>query len=108
MKRPHNRFEIPDPSYACTVISDKLKELFGIDDDISTIKDKNSESMQNDLKSILTWIVDAVWGSSDAIQIIVKHIQKKASQPNSLINKIWRRYPKFATTILTKSMRKVS
>lgn len=107
MRRPHNRFEIPDPSYSCRVITEKLKDIFGIDDDISTVKDKNSENTQNDLKSIFTWIVDAVWGSSDAIQIIINHIMIKASNPQNSISKIWIKYPKFANIILTKSMRKV-
>ena len=107
MRRPHNRFEIPDPSYSCRIISDKLKELFGIDDDISTLKDKIKYNEQNDLKSIFTWIVDAVWGSSDAIQIIINHIESKANNSKGLIHNIWRKFPRFTSTILLKSMNKL-
>ena len=107
MRKPHSRFDIPDSTYACRVISDKLKESFGIGDDVGTVKYEDGDTDESDLGNIFGWIVDAVWGNSDAIQIILKNIQNKAKNPRNLISKIWTKYPRFASSILTKSMKKI-
>ena len=107
MRDPHSRFDIPDSTYAWRVIADKLKNSFGIGDDIGTVKYEDDDTDESDLGNIFVWIVDAVWGFSDAIQIILKNIQNKAKNPRNLISKIWTKYPRFASSILTKSMKKI-
>ena len=107
MSKPHSRFDIPDWNYAWRVIADKLKNSFGIGDDIGTVKYEDGDSDGSDLGNIFRWIVDAAWGNSDAIKIILKNIQSKAKDPRNLINKIWTKYPRFASSVLTKSMKKI-
>ena len=106
MRSPHNKFDIPDSSYSCRIISDKIKEAFGVSDDGGTIanEDKNKE---NDIGFIFNKIVDAVWGNSEAIEYISKQFTNKSNDPQNLISKIWSKYPSFRTTILTKSMQKL-
>ena len=108
LSRPHSKFDIPDSSYACRVISDKIKEAFGVSDDLGTINNGDDENKEFDIAKILKWIINAVWGNLKAINHISKHIQTKSKDPRNKMSKIWTEYPLFGSTILTKSMQKLS
>lgn len=51
MRKPHNRFDIPDPSQSLRVITNKLKEAFGANTQ-SDLSDNNQNNF-DDLSDIL-------------------------------------------------------
>ena len=108
LSRPHSKFDIPDSSYACRVISDKIKEAFGVSDDLGTIVNGDDENKEFDIAKILKWIINAVWGNLKAINHISKYIQMKSKDPRNMISKIWTKYPLFGPAILTTSLQKLN
>ena len=105
MRKPHNRFEIPDPSRSLRVITDKLKELFGANTQ-SDLSDNNRNDF-DDLTDILWMIVNAVWGSPDDINNIADKIVERAMEDSNLISNIWTNFPQFKVSIVKKSFDKI-
>ena len=105
MRKPHNRFEIPDPSRSLRVITDKLKELFGANTQ-SDLSDNNRNDF-DDLTDILWMIVNAVWGSPDDINNIADKIVERALEDSNLISNIWTNFPQFKVSIVKKSFDKM-
>ena len=110
MSRPHNKLDIPDSSNACRAISNKIKEAFGVSENSGTIINENEddENKEFDIDKIFNWIVDSVWGNSEAILKISNQIKKKSKDPRNLISEIWTKYPSFGPVILTKSIQKIN
>ena len=78
MRQPHKRFEIPDQSNGWRIITDKLKEAFGINVNLE-LSDNNLNNL-DDMNDILCLIVGAVWGSPDDIFYITKKIEELIDQ----------------------------
>lgn len=70
-------------------------------------QDDSKEAKENELREHITKIIHAVWGSSEAIEFIIKHVDDKIAKSKGLISDIWSRYPKFKQTILTSSFKKL-
>lgn len=51
MRRPHNRFDIPDSDYPCRIICDKLQMVFGLELDMISDISRN-ENYKNNIKNI--------------------------------------------------------
>ena len=105
MRKPHSRFEIPDPSHSLRIITDKLKELFGANTQ-SDLSDNNRNDF-DDLTDILWMIVNAVWGSPDDINNIADKIVERALEDSNLISNIWTNFPQFKVSIVKKSFDKI-
>ena len=106
MRRPHSRFEIPDWSYSCRILLNKLEEVLGLRHSILD-QEEGKEAKENELREHITKIIHAVWGSTEAIEFIIQHIDNKIAKSKGLISDIWSRYPKFKHSILSRSFKKL-
>ena len=105
MRKPHNRFEIPDPTRSLRVITDKLKSAFNSNAQ-SDLSDINGNDF-DDLTDVLWMIVNAVWGSPDHINNIADKIVERAQEDSNLISSIWTNFPQFKVSIVKKSFDKI-
>ena len=106
MRKPHNRFEIPDWSYSCRTLYYKLESVLGLQNP-QPGKEEGKEVKENELNDYIKLIVHSVWGSTEDIETILYHIDCKIATSKGMISDIWSKYPTFKESILKKSLKKI-